>query len=81
MTFRDRLEAAAGQELPVLWEDDLLGFHGGDRKAALTELERNSRVVNMVELLAGRERVSNLAALVVTGHRDGFLIRLMEVRS
>lgn len=80
MTLHQQIEAALGRAIPVCYESELLDAHDGTRRDALARLERNARVVDMVAVLRGEVNPDGPIAFVITEHRGGFLIRLLEVR-
>lgn len=78
MGLQQQLEAALGQSIPVLYESELLEILGGTRRDALVRLERNGCAVDMLAVLRGEVKPHGPVCFVITEHRGGFLIRLLE---
>lgn len=78
MGLQQQIEQVLGREIPVRYLDDLLDMRGNDRKEALTLLERNSRVIDLRDVLEGRARPERPLCFVITECRGGFLVQLRE---
>ncbi len=79
MTLLQQLEEITGRTIPVFTWATLAAEFRVSPKDLRTALDRYSRVVLIRDLVAGRIPVpAGPLMILVTDHRDGFLIQLLE---
>jgi len=80
MGLKQQLEEITGQHIAEFYESELIELQAGlSRAEALRLIERRTRVVDMLAILRGEVKPTGHLAFVITEHRGGFLIRLLEI--
>jgi hypothetical protein len=76
MALLDQIERVAGRKIPVAYAEEVIADFGVERKEFWATLERKGHAVDIRAFIEGREKPGGPLLLLISEHKEGFLIRL-----
>ncbi|MFN7918913.1 MAG: hypothetical protein U0Q16_02380 [Bryobacteraceae bacterium] len=72
------MEEVTGRSIPVFYPEQLAELFGLTTRELRPHLDRYSRVLPIRDLISGKVKATAPILILVTDHRDGFLVQVLE---